>query len=223
MQARGDDVASLEGTPGQPIYRLDKYEAQKRTLATSLERWGVCIVAPMKDANGERIDALGIAGLDCGTDFVIALRMLSEKYSCNWMEVIERYFPEVNNHLLNDRAITVATSLVDFKILVGTNKRSLRLYGPLYDGLALGALAQPGWMGAFGVDKPDLEELGGAALSFGYFRWQGFPCGEEAWRRVYVEAPWPGSRNREISVDGLAKWTLGRGFPHNKNAGWCSV
>ena len=111
------------------------------------------------------------------------------------MEVLERYFPEINNHLLNDRLATVATSLADFKILIEANERSVSLYGPVYDGLALGALAQPGWTTNLGEE---LENLGGAALSFGYFRSQGFPCSEEEWRRAFVEEPRPDSRRDEV-------------------------
>ena len=198
MQARGDDAASIEGQPGRPVYRLDEYEARKRSLKTSLEHWGICVVTPMLNEEGDQVDALGLAGLDGGTDFIIALRLLSERYNCNRLETIERYFPAIYTHWLNDRAITVAVSLKDFKVMTQANGHDFRTYGPLYDGLALGALAQPGWMSGLRNSQEELEELSGAALSFGYYRWQGFPCDEEAWSRVHAEEPRPRSRCRSI-------------------------
>ena len=212
VQARGDDAASREGNTGRTVYRLDEYEVRKRALKASFEKWGVCVVAPMLDLGGEQVDALGVSGLDGGTDLVIALKMLSEKYCCNRVEVIERYFTEINDHFLNDRAVTVATLLVDFKIMMEANERSVRLYGPVFDGLALGAIAQPGWMSSVGGSTDDLEVLGGAALSFGYFRWQGFPCSADEWRRIHAEEPRPGSRMPEIQRKWPTKLEPKRGF-----------
>ena len=198
-QARGEDVASGEGSTGRPIYRLDEYEVRKRTFRTSLQRWGVCVIAPMLNAEWTQVDALGLAGIDGGTDFVVALRLISEKYQCSRMEAIENYFPELHEHLINERAATVVTSLQDFKVLVEAGDRRLASYAPLYDGLVLGALAQPGWVaGLRDVEEREVkEDLAGAALSYGYFRRQGFPCDEIAWRRAFAEEPMPGSRIRE--------------------------
>ena len=193
-----DDAALSEGNPRRPIYRLDEYEVRKRTLKTSLERWGICVLAPMLNEEGTQVDGLGIAGLDGGLDLVVALKILSKKYSCNRMEVLERFFPEVNDHMLNDRTAVVATSLADLELLFSVNDRSMRLYGPIYDGLVLGALAQPGWMAGVQLNSTDRDALGGASLSFGYFRWQGFPCSKEVWQRAYPEEPRPGSRKREV-------------------------
>ena len=197
-QARGDNAACYEGNPGRPVYRLDEYEMRKHALKASLEKWGICLLAPMRNADGDQVDALGVAGVDGGTDLVVALRMLSERYKCNRMEVLERFFPEITDHLLNDRLSTVVTSLTNFKVLVTTNQRGLSLYGPLYDGLAIGALARPKWMAGFWDNPEDSEDLGGAALAFRYFRWQGFPCGEESWRRAFLEEPWPRSRQLKV-------------------------
>ena len=145
-QARGVDAASREGNPGRLIYRLDEYEVRKRTLKASFEQWGVCLLAPMVNAAGDQVDALGVAGLDGSTDLLIALRLLAERFKCDRMEILERFFPEINNHLMNNRSVKVVTSLTDFRLLVDGSKQNPALYGPLYYGLVLGALAQPGWM-----------------------------------------------------------------------------
>ena len=137
----------------------------------------------MLNAERNEVDVLGLAGLDGGTDFVIALKMISESYQCSRMEVLERYFPELNEHLVNDRAATIVTSLEDFKVMLALGGRRLETCSPVYDGLVLGALAQPGWVaGLQDIEGQEVkEDLAGAALSFGYFRLQGFPCDEVAW------------------------------------------
>ena len=213
-QARGEDVASGEGSTGRPIYRLDEYEVRKRTFRTSLQRWGVCVIAPMLNADRTEVDALGLAGIDGGTDFVIALRLICEKYHCGRMEALENYFPELNEHLLNERAATVVTSLQDFKVMIESGGRQLSSYAPVYDGLVLGALAQPGWVaGLRDVEgRETQEDLAGAALSYGYFRRQGFPCDELAWRRVFADEPMPGSRTRMKLCDWPRASEPRRGF-----------
>ena len=202
-QARGDDASESDTSPGRPIYRLDEYEVRKKAFCTSLEKWGVCVLAPMPNPDRTRIDALGLSGLEGGTDLLLALKLLSERYKCNRMEVIERYFPEVNRHLLNNRTATLVTNLEDFKLLVESSERKLSLYTPIYDGLVLGAMAQPGWMSGLSElsGRDTLADLGGAALSFGYFKHQSFPCDLEAWNRSFPEEARPLFRDRAVLCD----------------------
>ena len=202
-QARGDDASELETSPGRAIYRLDEYEVRKKAFCTSLEKWGVCVVAPMPNPERTQVDALGLSGIEGGTDLILALKLLSERYKCNRMEVVERYFPEVHRHLLNNRTATVATNLGDFRLLMEANDRKLDLYTPVYDGLVLGALAQPGWMSGLTelTGRDTLADLGGAALSFGYFRHQAFPCDLEAWNRSFPEEARPLFRDRSVICD----------------------